>query len=898
MKYEWIELYGYAGIYNGMGINQIKIDFTKCKTNKIIIKGSNGSGKSTLINAISLLKDSNNNFINNMEARKNVCVNDNGIIYIIRYIHPLNNNGERGTTKGYISKLINGTMVELNPNGNISSCEDIIYEEFKLDSNFSTLTKLSSEDRGLVEKKPAERKKFVNTIINTLEVFNEIYKKINKKSSDLKRLINSLTNRINYIGNETPLTAKLENINNRLNSLENEKNMTIEAISSVNIKISDYMDILKNNNYDTIVSNLKDISSHNKITRNQIINKSRDLGIDDINKLDSFFIYLDKQIAIYENDIETLSKQSLSLLSQREAESNDLQNKTTKLNSLQSEYNYIDIKNALKSTKAKLSEYEDIFNKMGLMNINLITKEEFNSAMDSLKYLRDMAFNITSTWNIEDIRYVINNLTLISSEISKLIEYNNELIVLKNDKSNIDKQITIFESKKDLINELNNRPKNCSIDDCPYIKSALEASANYPESKLISLVNKSKELELLIKDKEDYISKLNTYKDINIAILSIIRELNSKINFINKLPVTRNFKESFLQRICNLDQFNDINNLYKYVDCGNMIEEYKILKEQFEKYNSEYELYKAKNDIIESILKDIELLTKKTDELAIKIDEINTEKLNKQNKLNELLLARDKLNNLIIKYKEDLIPSENKEKELIRIKETLDKNSKEIEKLQGELSVLNSNLGAVNSDIKNLTNEKNKIEQSLSLLASYKSELNVYMESYNKIEKIKYYSSPTSGIQTIFMELYMNNIIYNANQLLSLLFEGEFVLQPFIINESEFRIPCIGSGLMHYDISSMSTAQKSMISMILSFSILNQSSSKYNIIMLDEIDGGLDTVNRGLFIDLIDKLMMMLKCEQCFMISHNNEINTASCDLIVLKNNSNEVYTGNIIWQY
>ena len=53
MRYKFIELYNYAGIYNGMGINQIKIDFTKCITNKVIIRGSNGSGKSTLLKVLS-----------------------------------------------------------------------------------------------------------------------------------------------------------------------------------------------------------------------------------------------------------------------------------------------------------------------------------------------------------------------------------------------------------------------------------------------------------------------------------------------------------------------------------------------------------------------------------------------------------------------------------------------------------------------------------------------------------------------------------------------------------------------------------------------------------------------------------------------------------------------------
>ena len=145
MHYKWIELYGYAGIYNGMGLMQMKIDFTKCKSNKVIIRGSNGSGKSTLINAINPNPDSNDKFMPNSEARKNICLVDNGTEYVIRYIHPITNSG-RGTTKGYIAKTINGQLVELNPNGNISSCKDILYEEFNLDSNFISLSRLSSED--------------------------------------------------------------------------------------------------------------------------------------------------------------------------------------------------------------------------------------------------------------------------------------------------------------------------------------------------------------------------------------------------------------------------------------------------------------------------------------------------------------------------------------------------------------------------------------------------------------------------------------------------------------------------------------------------------------------------------------------------------------------------------
>ena len=124
------------------------------------------------------------------------------------------------------------------------------------------------------------------------------------------------------------------------------------------------------------------------------------------------------------------------------------------------------------------------------------------------------------------------------------------------------------------------------------------------------------------------------------------------------------------------------------------------------------------------------------------------------------------------------------------------------------------------------------------------------------------------------------------------------MLQPFIVNDNEFRIPILGDGLLHDDISSMSSAQKALISMIISFSLLQQSSTKYNVLVLDEYDGCMDQTNRFAFVQLLDNLMGMLQCEQCFIVSHNSELDTTNCDIIVLKNTSNELVNGNIIWQY
>ena len=897
MKYKWIELQGYAGIFNGMNLTNIKIDFTQCKTNKILIKGDNGSGKSTLVNAINPNPDSGDCFIPGAEARKNLCLTNNGIDYVIRYIHPVNQNGVRGTTKAYIAKTINGQLVELNPNGNVTSCKDIIYDEFNLDNNFISLSKLSSENRGLVDNRPSDRKRIVNSILNIVEVYNGIYKKISKKVSSLKHLMNTITYKINSLGDKIKLDAELKNTEESIAKLEIEKSKTIGAIALTKLRIDEYMTILRSNNYDAIVTELNELSTHNKVLRQKIQTKITDFKIKDINSVESFLEYLRRQIIILENNIANLKENNVSLLSQREIEFNDLKNKQERLQSLQNEYNYIDIKRIIEESTKIVDEYADTINNMGLKNLN-ITKEEFNSAMESLRYLKDLSMNLSSTYHYNELEFVIHNFEYVINELAKTDKIKQEIESLKLQKDQISKQITVYESKQDLINELNNRPDNCKIDTCPYIESALKASYEYPREELERYYNEFNSLETEINDKTSYLDKLNIFREIVMKISSIKRELDSKMNFIRKLPVREDFKETFLERIISCDSFSDIDNLYRYIDCGNIIEQYKLALLQLEKYQSEYKLYETKNSIIQSMIQDIEYLTNKTNSMADEIENNNKQVFENNSKLQEMKNIETKISLLISQINNDLKPSEERELKLKQIKEQIDASTTELNDLQNNLYKLNDILASANNNIKILNSNKEEITHKLLQLDEYNKELEQYRVEYAKLEKIKYYSSPSTGIQTLFIQLYMNKILSNVNTLLSLLFNGEFVIQPFIINENEFRIPCMGSGLLHDDISSMSTAQKSMISMILSFAMLYQSSTSYNIIMLDEIDGGLDTSNRGMFIELLDNLMNMLNCEQCFMISHNNELNTALCDIIVLKNTSNEIYNGNIIWQY
>ena len=897
MKYQWIELQNYAGIYNGMRLNQIKIDFTKCKTNKILIRGDNGSGKSTLMSAINVNPDSNDKFIPNAEARKNLCIIDNGVEYIIRYIHPVTNAG-RGTTKGYISKNINGEMVELNPNGNISSCKDILYQEFNLDSNFMALSQLSSEDRGLVDRKPAERKKLLNGILNSLDTYNNIYKTLNKKSSIFRSTTNSLAYKIDSIGDETTLQLNLKSVENRITSLENKKNELIESCAAIKVEINKYLDVLKANNYDIVVNELSEVNTTVKSLNNSIKNTLSKYSIDDISKVEAFLKHLEMECVRLDSEIENDRKQLPLLLAQRESECKELEEKNSKLNALQSDYNYLDIKRAKQEAENIVNDYDKVFNEMGLRNIDLITKSEFDSAIEALEYLQSIGNALIANYDIDLVKLCVNNRNRINEDIAKLKSEKDALSNAKQELSDLEKKAYEFDSMRNIANALINRPNECKIDNCYFIKEALEANNKYPESEYNKLQMDIGGIKEYISDTTDHIEFAEECSEIVKQIDIINRELQSKMRFISKLPIRQDFAETFLIRLVNNDPFNDIARLYKYIDCGNMIEEYKVAKQNLHNFEVEYKIYESKNEMIESILSSIELLNTKTDSLARDIESMNNKIKNNEAKLSNTKSVKEKIESLSHKINDEYLPSVNRQEELINIKNSLENNNIEINKLQAQLNNLNNTIGSINSDIKRETEERDQLKHASQLLVEYKHEYDVYMKKYTKIEKIKYYASPNTGIQTVFMELYMNKIIAIANDLLSLLFEGEFTLQPFIINENEFRIPCIGSGLMHDDISSMSTAQRCMISMILSFSLLYQSSTKYNVIKLDELDGFLDTNNRGYFLTLLDKLMDLLRCEQCFIISHNNELATYNCDIILLKSNDVIIDGGNIIWKY
>ena len=902
MIIEKIKIIGYIGIYNGLGLYELSIDFAKSLHKTILIKGANGSGKSTLMKALSPLPDDNSSFIPGQQAEKEIIIRDSYIIYKINFIHPVKNNGDRDTTKAYIKKYIGDDIMELNANGNITSFKDILYSEFNLDPNFVALSQLSGNDRGLADKTPGERKKFVTSIIDTLEVYNSIHKTLTKRSSIFRSMVNNLSSKIDNIGDENKVRLILESLENRITTLSNTKNQLIGQLASYKSTI----DILDPNGsiqslYEDIYNKLITLdgkAGDNNIKVQNCINRIENFN--DISKDNIMIHYIELKEFINSLSVSIQIQESKinGLLSDRENDAKILRSKVEKLNSLKSESNYLDIKEEINICKASIKEYEKIFKSANIKNALSISKDEYITGLNILKEIKEAIDIFKSHVYMDVLNDAIEFIQMDS--IPNITEINNQINSIKDLISNNKIELKYYEALCERASYLSLRPSNCTIDSCKFICESIAAAKLNPEEKVQTLSNDIKNnLEKLEVLKATEIKMMNILEVIN-NIRVIFRYIDNYHIILDKLPngIIFTNKKVLLTRIMNHDTFEDINDLYKFIEVSNIFDEYKIEVQRLKELEADYRLYESKNSIIEDILESINELNNNLNTISDSINENNSiiqenkiVLLNSKNTLIELdlLIALYNEQSEIEKSKNELTSQFNNiRNNIIKIKDNLN-----------NINIISGSIDTINNEMKPLMEDRDTVKHSLTLLKEYTIELQEYKNKYDKVETIKYYSSPNTGIQTLFMDLYMNKIISLANELLSLLFDGEFVLEPFIINDKEFSIPCRGSGLKNDDISSMSTSEVCMISMILSFAMLMQASTKYNILKLDEIDGGLSTTNRLHFLDVLDRQINMLDIEQCFMISHNTEIDFSNVDLILLKMDQSEaINTGNIIYRY
>ena len=905
MRLKTARLHGLMGVFSASGKREIFIDFTRCLNDIILIIGKNGSGKTTIWEALQPIPLHPSKFIEKEPGFVELEYVHEDILYYIRIDYPITNSRERAQTKAFINKITSdGSLIELNPNGNIGSYKSALFSEFSLDPSFVSLSQLSSEDMGIVSMKPSERKKFVASIVESIEVYNDIYKALSKRSSIFKSMINSITAKIDTIGNQENLLTQLKALDNRLQRLELEKSRLVKqlALSESKIHLTDPNGEIQNI-YKTVSDEL--YINHQQMNTYEIYTKkiTDTFGTISLDELTKMYKELSDKAYTLSVDIDKANDSIQTLLTSREEEAKYIQIKTAKVNSLKAEFNFEYLQERIKAVRKAIGECELVFSRLNLPKNHEITKDEFIYGVNIISDIKDAISVVKSVADETVLNEVLSN---INNGNSFMEEYNyhkdllgTQLLQKQRDiETSLDKYYDLLEYTADL----SKRPSGCKIDDCPFIKTALECFNKKPQENIDILEKQKIDLWKEITKEEAIVYDLEQSVKIEQMISNIIRNIKSSSFILNKFPTGKYLTDTnvFLENFTSVSMLNELTNLQESLQYANVFEQYKNLKTELIRLESDYKIYENKAEIIDELNNEISDLSVKLSRIVYDLEERRKVIQDQQTlklELDEKIKTLDNSINILRKREELEIKRNTLMDKLATVTNNMEAIKQELERQ----NMLNSQISNIEKDIKPASDEKDQILYSLKQLEEYNQELSVYNEKYSLIEIIKKYSSPTKGgIQTLFMQLYMGKTISMANDLLALLFDGKFELLPYIINESEFRIPCVNkeSSVHHDDISSCSSAERAMISMMISFSLLHHSSTVYNILRLDEIDAALDQNNRSNFLIVLNRFMKELGVENCIMISHSSEMDMSNVDIIQLTPVDNNKPNGNIIFTY
>lgn len=888
-----LRLENYIGIYNGMGLNHIEIDFSKCIHKVLIIKGDNGTGKSTIFKALTPLADSSINFIPDKTAIKEIAYEtDFQTILNIKYESAVKD-GIRRPTKCYLNRLNpDGSIENLNPSNNITTAKEVIYDILGIDDNFITLSQLSANKKGLGGLKPSERKRYVNSIISSLAVFNNIHKMISTKSTVLKSIIDSYVTKLNQIGNVAIVEDAIKKDTLALKELDNKKNGLISEIATIKAELA-RLDTSGN-----FLNDYKDLSMR-KIILEKEIRELPDIEEYSEEKL----IQYEKDMARYEANEEMLSSRAKEILDNELELSNNVTELQIKLDSLYDKDHMDDLNSKIESTKKELESYKPFFSLFE--TYKNISEQDYETVKLVIEKFNSTVETIFQTYSETVRKESMNSLRTGKNEV--ILDHTEIL-------SGLEKQLEDLRTEKRDVEFLNNRskdynkiPDDCNHkSDCPFIKDIVEAK-NLLKSRqsLYSLSTKINSTLDAIESAKNLAEENMMKTQCLYEMKSILEYIQSMSKIIRKFPGTEsldsintlyhNIEYGIRLNFESVDKYQEFKNISTIVSAlEDDLHSYESAKEKLISANAEIRILQEK---IDTDLKNLSTIRDSKVSVLAEIEKIRSSKLEIKSVLDSIRYAKinkEKFEEVSEELQSITSKIDSMEKDTVAIKELTDR----LNRRGAELSALQ------NTDLPALTKAIEENKYRIVLFEQYTRDSQEYGAKYNEIQMIKKYTS-IHGIQTVYMSVFMNSILNMTNALLTLLFRGRFTLQPFIINENEFNIPCADSeGRVREDISLMSDSQLSMISMLISFVLLRNSSNKYNIIKLDEVDDNLDNMNRIQFSILIEQIMIDLGFDQCLIISHNNELDLSNTDIVILKMESQEMIDslynsgGNIVFSY
>lgn len=857
MRIEKLILKNWATIYTAMdGAQHIEIDFGKSKNIITLFLGPNGCGKTSVLSTLHPFaysgsfdtRNDKNLFLDDSVGYKEIHYSHNGSLYIIKHHYTPTKTGR--SVKSFISK----DGIEMNANGNVTSFKEIILSELCIYEDYLRLIRLGPNVINFADMKTAARKDYVVDLMDDIDIYSKYYKKINDDNRYLKNTLTNVVNKLErlHIVNLDEEKNNLSNMEVQLEKVENLLNKATFKSGQIQSKIETYT----GGNEATFVANYKETKS--SLTRVD----------DDIRKIEDWInkVYapLDKTVTkVIDKTIMRVEKEIIQIESSKEANMLILDNlytsktnKENQLKNIKSKDEINELTKNLKDYKARVVELEKTYNfenslfncsKDDLLLALSLLQEIQNIAQDIYEYgsksVKEAIKMIQSNRNIE--AYVAKKVTSIDETMGKLNVkrgYENEGVVV------------MF------------IPPTCETNKCPYYRRYHE---NKNEDEL------GKKITKLEQDRDYYLSLVNINKKID-YIFMIIR---SNKSLIDRLPDNYFAITPLLDKLSKLESIYDEDYITEQISLIEEFDEYKNTKALIGEI--EKELSYIKNSGI-----DIEIIQQGINNDIIEINRISN--------LNEEYRVRlVELENKLEGYNDiQNICEEFEDKSIILKELKIDYNDlvnkvnlyvqqiSEIKTLKSEETEIKTLIGTYQRQKERLLSEINNIRFRIREFNTLQDEINSINEKFEEIRYIRSALSSNEGIPLLFVQLYFQETKKIVNDLLDMVYHGDIEIGDFDIDDSKFDVPFFRNSLRIDDINNASQGERNFFSLALSFSLMIQSHSSYNVMLLDEIDGPFDTRNREKFISILEAQIQSIGAEQVFLISHNNTFDNYAVNVV------------------
>lgn len=878
IKIDRIKLINFIGIYNGLGKKELDIDLSSL-TDKdiIIILGENGTGKSTLASVLHPLPgttDKRNKFIREgKEGVKTVYYKrSDGVEYECKIIYSPTKTGH--ACKGFILKTRDDDeKVELNPNGNITSYKEILFEELGVSDAILKLANQNDVCKGHVDMTSTERKVNMSSFLPE-DIYSHYFAVVDKIYKEMKTRINVLVEALGKMNDEDVLKKELEEVTGKINNLVEKRDKTIGKIKEFETRI----DILeKDGDLEKKESKLyKEIRSFDKElekirdTMSGIYNNhlSNILDLDDgSKKITKLIEEFKKQINSDMMTLSILSNTIDNLKSHRNSLYDDIDSKKNILKDVSSNKSVNELKNILKEYKSRYDELDKLLSKLNTS----LTKEDLINGYDiiyaiisNIDRIRENDYDI-----VEKAVKKFDDRKKFSDELTTLYEKRNKL---RSAKDLIINQIASLNENSELKDILDKRPKDCQINDCPFIQNA---------QKWTLIEEKINEFSAKADEVDERLSKLNeeilTLEQL-VAIFNIIENgwnyINSNMITIKKLPYNELYStiEAYLEAIMKPKKMDDADDFDTFIEILEYRDEYNDLQyKKIPSIETEIKILETQGKLIGNAKYELDKLELEYDKIVLDIDEANEN----YKKLDEQLKFREELVSYLETFYEKKIDYDelykNMESSCDELKK-LESSLEEIQKYKEKLKEKKAKLREIDAELNPLTRKRELYKTEQLKILDHKQELASIEEDMYKCEIIRdSLSIKGDGIPVDALEYFMDTVRQNANTLLSSTFDGSLYLEEFEINSKDFIIPYKKNGDRGMDVSFASSSERSFISLCLTLAIIEEIVSTYGIIILDEIDRGFSDNNKYKFINILGTQIKRVGISQTFMITHNRE---------------------------